>query len=115
MPRYLIRDDDHPLAIVETADWYGTRRDYDSPEQRIIKVHKRLHSPIFPIRFTWCEDRDVKTFLGETIEDFQANGAEVLGLTDQDGVWYVEQGPSRHPFITQPLKAYLRDCRAWNR
>ena len=72
---HLILSDDGPLALVATAPWLPDP-DYTNgpPENRIIKVHKRYKSPIFPIVFCEREYRKVKTFMGETLEDFKREG-----------------------------------------
>jgi hypothetical protein len=83
MPKlYLICNDDRALAIVETNPWIPDPDLPDQYENRITRIVRRLTSPIFPIMFKVGRDqtRDLKTFMGETIEDFMTQGFHVYHL-----------------------------------
>ena len=105
---YLIRSDDRPLAIVGTSPWYGPEGE-SYPEKRIINVQKRLTSPIFPITFTTIGYRQVKTFIGETVEEFRMEGFAIYPMTRDGDTWYIQLGDGNGPFRTMNFKTYLSD------
>ena len=105
---YLILSDDGPLALVATAPWL-TDPDCDDciPENRITKVIKRYKSPIFPIIFTWLEYRQVKTFMGETLEDFMREGFYVEPVLFLVVDYWLQKRTPNGRFLTMRLKDYI--------